>query len=295
MGNLFRGGVILAENSAPVAPASDRALIHASDAGGKTELDVLDSSSAGGRIFLDSYFVAQNTTGSTIPKGSAVRVSGQSASRIPLIALADADALATMPAAGVTMESIANNGYGRVMVQGVLRALSTTGLTAGAPAYVSGTAGGITATAPVYPALRQVLGSVMSVHGSTGEIFVNVAHFFRQVGTPIVLPFFYGSTLTVFTGVGRFPITTNMVGTITEVRAHVNTAPTGASVLVAFRKNGAAAFSTVTISASATSGANTGLSTAVALNDYITVDITQIGSTVAGSDLTAVAELMTAA
>lgn len=274
-------------------PSADTGRIYGLDVGGKTDLEYRDSVGVVARPFRDSYFVAQNTTGSTIAKGSAVRVSGQSASGIPLIALADADASGTMPAAGITMESMTTTSYGRVMVQGVLTGLATTGLTAGTPVYASGTAGGITGTAPVYPAFRQVLGSVMSVHATTGEIFVNVAHFFRQVGTPMNTTFFYGSTLAVTTGVGRAPITTNTAGTITEVRAAVNTAPTGAAINLSVKKNGSS-FATPSIAISANAGSTAGLSTAVAAGDYITVDITQVGSTVAGSDLVVTVEIMTA-
>lgn len=278
---------------AGATPSADTGRVYGLDVGGKTDLEYRDSTGVVARPFRDSYFVAQNTTGSTIAKGSAVRVSGQSASGIPLIALADADALATMPAAGITMESITTTSYGRVMIQGILTGLNTSGLSAGTPVYASGTAGGITGTAPVYPAFRQVLGSVMSVNATTGELFVNVAHFFRQVGTPMNTTFFYGSTLAVTTGVGRAPITTNTAGTITEVRATVNTAPTGAAINLSVKKNGSS-FATPSIAAGANAGSSTSLSTAVAAGDYITVDITQIGSTIAGSDLVVTVEIMTA-
>lgn len=293
MSNKFLGGVILGENVGPVTPAADHVLLHGVDVGGKTELALRDSSGAIGRPMQDSWIVCTNNSGSSIPAYSIVRPTGAT-SGLPTIGLADADALATMPAMGFTMETIANGSSGRVMIQGLLTGPVTTGMTAGQALYVSGTAGGFTQTAPAYPAFRQVLGQVGLV-GATGIVVVNVSHFFRQVGVPVALMFFYGSTLAVTTGVGRAPITTNIAGTITELRATVNTAPTGAGVIVSFRKNGAAAFSTVTIAASAFAGSTTGLSTAVAAGDYITADITQIGSTVAGSDLVATAEIMTAA
>lgn len=273
-------------------PSADVGRIYGLDVGAKTEMEYRDSDGVVGRPFRDSWFVAQNTTGSTIAKGAVVRVSGQSASGIPLIALADADASATMPAGGLAMESIANNAYGRVMVMGILTGLATTGLTAGAPVYASGTAGAFTGTAPVYPAYRQVLGSVMSVNATTGEIFVNVAHFFRQVGVPILVTFFYGSTLSATTGVGRAPITTNTAGTVTEVRLTVNSAPSAGAITVGIRKNGAAAFTSPTIAQSAFAGSVTGLSTAVAAGDYLTADIS--GTLTGASDLVVTVEIMTA-
>ena len=260
--------------------------------GGKPELAFRDPGGAIGRPLQDSWIVCTNNSGASIPAYSVVRPTGAS-SGLPTIGLADADALATMPSMGFTMETIANGSSGRVMIQGLLPGPVTTGMTAGQAIYVSGTAGAFTQTAPAYPSFRQVLGQVALV-GATGILVVNVSHFFRQTGYPIAMMFFYGSTLAVTTGVGRSPITTNMAGTITEVRAAVNTAPTGAGVIVQFRRNGTA-FTTVTIAASAFAGSTTGLSQAVVAGDYITADITQIGSTVAGSDLVATAEIMTAA
>lgn len=294
MSNLFRGGVDLAEVASPSNPAADRGKIYALDVNGKTEPEHRDSAGVTGRIFQDSYFVGQNTSGGTLAKGTVVQATSLVGTSTPIIAAADADASSTMPAVGILMEGVANNAYGRVMLQGVLTGLNTGGLSAGSPLYVSGTAGGFTQTAPVYPAFRQVLGSVLSVNATTGVVLVNVAHFFRQVGVPISLPFFEGGTLTATkTGVGRFPITTNMAGTITELRLTLDTASSSGSVTVGFRKNGAASFATVTITATNTAGSTTGLSTTMAAGDYLTADITAFGT--GAANLTGVAELMTAA
>jgi hypothetical protein len=77
---------------------------------------------------------------------------------------------------------------------------------------------------------------------------------------------------------------------IESVAATVGTAPTGASLIVDVNKNGTTIFTTqanrptVAISGNASSDAVPDV-TAVAAGDYITVDVDQIGSTVAGSDL----------
>ena len=74
--------------------------------------------------------------------------------------------------------------------------------------------------------------------------------------------------------------------TVLTARASVNTAPTGASLIVTLVKNGATTIATLTITAgSYTSGLQT-VNAALADGDYLTVNITQVGSTVAGSDLT---------
>lgn len=77
---------------------------------------------------------------------------------------------------------------------------------------------------------------------------------------------------------------------IIQIAATVNTAPTGASLIVDVNKNGTTLFTTQasrpTIAASAFVSSTTAPDvTTVAAGDYITVDVDQVGSTVAGSDL----------
>ncbi|MGH3375974.1 MAG: hypothetical protein ACRDP6_14645 [Actinoallomurus sp.] len=98
-------------------------------------------------------------------------------------------------------------------------------------------------------------------------------------------------TLTISTGKGRIYNDTGVTLTIRSVRASVGTAPTGASLIVDVNKNGTTIFTTqanrptVAISGN-TSGKVTNMDvTTLADGDYITVDIDQIGSTVAGADL----------
>lgn len=94
---------------------------------------------------------------------------------------------------------------------------------------------------------------------------------------------FYSGTLTVKTGVGRSKVM--RTGTLTTIYADINTAPTGAAVILGIKKNGTQ-ITTMTITAAANSASLTGQTFSVAAADYLTVDVTQIGSTVAGSDLT---------
>lgn len=78
---------------------------------------------------------------------------------------------------------------------------------------------------------------------------------------------------------------------IDEVRIHLGTAPTGATFIVDVNDDGTTIFTTqsnrptIAISATdATSGTPNG-GTAVAKNSVLTIDVDQIGSTIAGSDL----------
>jgi hypothetical protein len=78
---------------------------------------------------------------------------------------------------------------------------------------------------------------------------------------------------------------------LTKVRIGVGTAPTGASVIVDVKKNGTTIFTTTGNRPAISAGGFSGVSgtpdtPSVTTNDYLTVDVSQVGSTVAGSDLT---------
>ena len=71
--------------------------------------------------------------------------------------------------------------------------------------------------------------------------------------------------------------------TIKDITARVDTAPTGSALNISINKNGSQA-STVAIAAGATKTSST-VSIAMAADDYITVDITSVGSTTPGTEL----------
>lgn len=98
-----------------------------------------------------------------------------------------------------------------------------------------------------------------------------------------------GSLVTT-TGALRLPVdgTYTIVGT----RLMVGTAPTGAAIIVDVNKNGSTIYTTQANRPTIAAGANAGGPgsapdvTSLAAGDYLTVDIDQVGSTIAGSDLT---------
>ena len=93
----------------------------------------------------------------------------------------------------------------------------------------------------------------------------------------------YDGTLAVNTGSKRLYMT--RTGTFGSFDMFVATAPVGADLTVTINKNGSS-IGTGTISAGATSGTGQTLSsTSFSSGDYLTVDITQIGSSTAGEDL----------
>lgn len=83
--------------------------------------------------------------------------------------------------------------------------------------------------------------------------------------------------------------------TIVKVWLIVRTAPTGAAILIDINKNGSTIWSSqgnrATIAISGTTGNTTTFNTtALAAGDYLDLDLDQVGSTIAGVDLTVVLE-----
>lgn len=106
------------------------------------------------KIGEDTFYHVRNTTGSTIPKGTAVRFSGTTGNSGRLL-IAPMIANGSVPSAyymGVTAEEIANNTNGKVYHFGKMRNINTSAFNDGDVLYVSpSVAGGLTATAPVAP------------------------------------------------------------------------------------------------------------------------------------------------
>lgn len=126
------------------------------------------------RMTEDSLVRVTNRTGTSIPKGSVVYVSGAQGNR-PTIALADADLEMTSTSVlGVTGETIADLGEGFVMTGGVLRDVNTAAFTEGAVLWLSQTAGGMTQTRPTQPAHGVLVGYCIRSHASVGQIFVKI-------------------------------------------------------------------------------------------------------------------------
>ena len=109
-------------------------------------------------------------------------------------------------------------------------------------------------------------------------------------GVDLYIPFSISGAAYVTSGQGRVYIESSR--TITRVRASVGTAPTGASLIVDVLKNGTSIYSGTpanrpTIAAgSYTALGGTPTTTTFVSGDYITVNVVQVGSGAAGSDLT---------
>ena len=98
----------------------------------------------------------------------------------------------------------------------------------------------------------------------------------------------YSGDLIVATGTSRLYNKTDTAFFISEAFCSVGTPPTDSSILVDVNINGSSIFAVTRpeIPAGSVTGSSTSLSaTAWAVNDYLTLDIDQIGSGTAGSDL----------
>ncbi len=120
-------------------------------------------------------FLVKNTTGTTIPKGSAVYVSGATGDNA-LISLASATSdPSSSKTLGITAEAIANDAFGYVIEAGYLTDIDTSATTAGAAVWLGNTPGSLVfVSPPAEPSHSVYLGVVVRVQSMNGSILVKV-------------------------------------------------------------------------------------------------------------------------
>lgn len=128
-----------------------------------------------------------------------------------------------------------------------------------------------------------------NVRDAIEEVLDNRADAMAQAYTWHTFAFSVSGAVSVGTGSMRFYSPCDM--TISEVMASCATAPTGQDLIIDVNKNGTTIFTNQDNRATITNGCNTGTSglpnvTALVKDDYLTMDRDQIGSGVAGIDLT---------
>lgn len=99
--------------------------------------------------------------------------------------------------------------------------------------------------------------------------------------SPLTKTLDYTGTLAVSSGTKKWWI--NRSFNISRAIGYLDTAPTGAAIILRLNKNGANV-GLFTVNASSSSF-STSTNISVTQGDYLTVDVVQVGSTVAGSDL----------
>jgi hypothetical protein len=108
--------------------------------------------------------------------------------------------------------------------------------------------------------------------------------------TRAVIPFDFVGGLSVGAGVRRWLMP--FPATVLGVTAAVNTAPVGSAIVVDVNRNGTSLFTVqanrpqIAAGANATVGSAAPAVVSLATGDYLTVDVDQVGSGVAGADLT---------
>jgi hypothetical protein len=153
----------------------------------------------------------------------------------------------------------------------------------------------LAATTDNTPEVLTVGASTFVGRKATGNIAAMSTSEAMAMLTVVERPSFgYAGVVQVTTGRARYYVEEAV--TVTAVRVSVDTAPTGATLIVDVNKNGTTIYTTqanrpaIAISGN-TATANSPDVTALAAGDYLTVDIDQVGSTIAGADLTVQVEL----
>jgi hypothetical protein len=184
-----------------------------------------DSSALAVHLSQDLIFKVINNTGSTIPNGSPVYVTGTSSGQTyPNVALARADVASTASVIGLTNGAIANGGIGYVTSQGTIDNVNTGTFTVGQVLYLSPySAGQLMNTIPPTGITVQV-GVVTFVNSTTGHIYV------KQT-TPLAVPasIITGTLGVANGGTGATTLTGLVLGNGTSAMTAV-TAPSGTVV-----------------------------------------------------------------
>lgn len=268
-------------------------------------------------------------TAGTIAAGVPVYVTGyHSGSGDIEVEAADASSSVTMPALGITRASITNSAGGAIVFAGKLTGQDTSSWSVGDALYVSETTGTLTSTKPQGTALIQKVGTVLRSNISNGVIEIsgagrtndlpNIANTKIWIGDSNGVPQEFalsgdatmtaGGVVTVkqteaigiacsdettalTTGTGKVTFRMPYAFTLTEVRASVTTAPTGATITVDINESGTTILSTkLTIDVSEKTSETAAITpvisdSSLADDAEITIDIDQVGSTVAGAGL----------
>lgn len=120
-------------------------------------------------------FYVKNTTGTTIPAGAAVYVSGATGDNA-VISLASATADPTSSKTlGLTATAIPNDGFGYVVESGYITNIDTSTTTAGSAVWLGNTPGALVfGVPPAEPSHAVYLGVVVRVQQNNGSILVKV-------------------------------------------------------------------------------------------------------------------------
>jgi hypothetical protein len=237
-----------------------------------------DSSSIAVHVSQDLIFKVINNTGSTIPNGSPVYITGTSSGQTyPNVALAKADVAATSAVIGLTNGAIANGAIGYVSSQGTIDNVNTSTFTVGQVLYLSPySAGQLMNTIPPTGITVQV-GVATYIDSSAGHIYV------KQT-TPLAVPasIITGTLGVDHGGTGATTLTGYVKGSGTSAMTASSTIPT--TDLSGTVTNAQLANSTITINGNSTAlGGSVSVGTVTSVAATAGTGISVSGSPITGS------------
>ncbi len=146
--------------------------VYADDFHGEAQLSFVDSSGLVVGLGRSLYATVRNTNAGTITKGQVVKIVG-STGNAPDVDLVRADSVTDLDDIFVVAESIAHNGWGRILIYGLLT-MDTSAFLQGADLYVSETvAGDMQSALPTRPNHAIHLGEVLMSGVGNGVLFVH--------------------------------------------------------------------------------------------------------------------------
>jgi len=237
-----------------------------------------DSSALAVHISQDLIFKVINNTGSTIPNGSPVYITGTSSGQTyPNVALAKADVAATSSVIGLTNGAIANGAFGYVTSQGTIDNVNTSTFTVGQVLYLSPySAGQLMNTVPPTGITVQV-GIATYIDSSAGHIYV------KQT-TPLAVPasIITGTLGVDHGGTGATTLTGYVKGSGTSALTAASTIPT--TDLSGTVTNAQLSNSTITINGNSTAlGGSVSVGTVTSVAATAGTGISVSGSPITGS------------
>jgi len=156
----------------PANPPVDTERLYALDVNGYTQVEMKDSAGRGARLASDNVLIAKITEPAGIVRGQIVYIQGASGAN-PLVRLAKADNIATMPTIGMVLDTGILNAFTRVLLSGTVQGIDTSAFSEGVSLFVSPTtAGAMTFTLPVAPNYAQRVGFVTRSHATQGEMLI---------------------------------------------------------------------------------------------------------------------------
>lgn len=185
--SLNNGRLDMVEITEPDTPDTNKLRLYTESIKGFSFFKFIDDTGMKRAIVRDSIIPVKNVRGTLIAANRIVYASG-SEDEVPTVDLAKADSTSTLPAIGVTIESIANGAYGRVMQVGLIENINTNSLNEGDILYVSATSAGVpSTTVPVTPNYVQEIGTVLVKSATIGAIQI-IARSVMGIGTGDLWP-----------------------------------------------------------------------------------------------------------